>query len=121
MRVILGVVALVLFIGVALVGFAFLPENIQTTLLPPEKRPTPTEYVALGDSYTAAPELAKQIAAASPYTIGLGKKGFYDQIGLDVEQAYALTEKIMVENAQAPDAIEGMQAFLERRPPKWGK
>jgi enoyl-CoA hydratase/carnithine racemase len=69
----------------------------------------------------ATMKLAKQIAAASPYTLGLGKKGFYDQIPLDVERAYALTEKLMVENAQAPDAIEGMQAFLERRPPKWGK
>jgi len=66
-------------------------------------------------------KLARQIAAASPYTVGLGKKGFYDQIGLDVEQAYALTEQIMVENARAPDAIEGMQAFLERRKPKWGR
>jgi enoyl-CoA hydratase/carnithine racemase len=79
-------------------------------------RVVPREQLA-----AATMKLAKQIAAASPYTIGLGKKGFYDQIGLDVEQAYALTEKIMVENAQAPDAIEGMQAFLERRPPKWGK
>ncbi len=35
-------------------------------------------------------------------------------MALDVEQAYALTEKIMVENAKAPDAIEGMKAFLER-------
>jgi enoyl-CoA hydratase/carnithine racemase len=66
-------------------------------------------------------QLARKIAAASPYTVGLGKKGFYDQISLDVKQAYALTEQIMVENAKAPDAIEGMQAFLERRKPKWGR
>lgn len=65
-------------------------------------------------------ELARKIAAASPYTLGLGKRGFYDQIGLDTARAYQLTEKIMVENARAPDAIEGMKAFLERRPPRWG-
>jgi enoyl-CoA hydratase/carnithine racemase len=65
--------------------------------------------------------LAQQIAAASPYTVGIGKQGFYDQAALDVDRAYALTERIMVENAQAPDAIEGMKAFLERRPPKWGE
>jgi enoyl-CoA hydratase/carnithine racemase len=53
--------------------------------------------------------------------VGLGKQGFYDQAALDVDQAYALTERIMVKNAQAPDAIEGMKAFLERRPPKWGE
>jgi enoyl-CoA hydratase/carnithine racemase len=64
--------------------------------------------------------LARQIAAASPYALGLGKRAFYQQLELDVAQAYQATEKIMVENAKAPDAIEGMQAFLERREPKWG-
>ena len=71
--------------------------------------------------HVATEALARQIAAASPYTLGLGKRAFYEQIGLDVEQAYALTEQIMVENARAPDALEGMQAFLERRQPKWGE
>lgn len=65
-------------------------------------------------------QLARQVAAASPYTLGLGKKAFYDQAALDIEQAYELTEKIMIENARAPDAIEGMRAFLERRTPRWG-
>ena len=64
--------------------------------------------------------LARQIAAASPYTIGLGKRAFYEQAGLDIAAAYALTEKIMVENAKSSDALEGMKAFLERRPPRWG-
>jgi enoyl-CoA hydratase/carnithine racemase len=66
-------------------------------------------------------ELAKKIASASPYTIGLGKRAFYEQLELDVPSAYAATEKIMVENAKAPDAIEGMKAFLERREPRWGR
>ena len=69
---------------------------------------------------TATMQLARQIAAASPYTMGLGKKAFYDQAALGIDQAYALTEKIMVENARAADALEGMKAFLERRPPRWG-
>jgi enoyl-CoA hydratase/carnithine racemase len=69
----------------------------------------------------AALELARQVAAASPYTIGLGKKGFYDQAELDIDEAYALTQQIMVENARAADAIEGMKAFLERREPRWGQ
>ncbi len=66
-------------------------------------------------------QLAKQIAAASPYTLGLGKRAFYEQLALDTERAYQLTEQIMVENARAADALEGMQAFLEHRPPQWGK
>ena len=63
--------------------------------------------------------LARQIAAASPYTLGLGKRAFYEQLGLSTEMAYQVTEEIMVENARAPDATEGMKAFLERRPPRW--
>ena len=65
-------------------------------------------------------KLAKQIAAASPYPIGLGKKAFYDQLAVNIERAYELTEKIMIENARNPDAVEGMKAFLERREPRWG-
>src|SRR5207244_970279 len=40
-------------------------------------------------------ELARKIAAASPYTLGLGKRAFYDQLGLDTALAYQLTERVM--------------------------
>ncbi|MBJ7457938.1 MAG: SGNH/GDSL hydrolase family protein [Thermoleophilaceae bacterium] len=68
MRAVLGIVTLVVVLAVALVGFAFLPEGIQTTLMPPTKDVKPAEYVAIGDSYTAAPELATQIAVSTPAT-----------------------------------------------------
>ena len=63
--------------------------------------------------------LARQVAEASPYTLGLGKRAFYEQLALPIEAAYQATEQIMVENARAADAIEGMKAFLERRRPRW--
>lgn len=76
--------------------------------------------VVSGDELAEATfRLARQIAAASPYTLGLGKRAFYEQLGLPIETAYQVTEEIMVENARAPDAIEGMKAFLQRRPPRW--
>ncbi len=65
-------------------------------------------------------ELARQVAAASPYTLGLGKRAFYEQSELPLERAYQMTEQIMVENARAADAVEGMKAFLEHRKPRWG-
>ena len=65
--------------------------------------------------------LARKIAAASPYVIGLGKRAFYEQLDLSTDLAYQATEEIMVENARAPDAIEGMKAFLERRAPRWNR
>lgn len=63
--------------------------------------------------------LARQVIAASAYTLGIGKRGFYQQIAKDRPEAYEVAQEIMVENALAPDAQEGMRAFLEKRPPKW--
>ena len=63
--------------------------------------------------------LARQIIAASGYTLGVGKRGFYAQVALDRPQAYAVAQEIMVENTLAPDAQEGMRAFLEKRAPRW--
>jgi len=63
--------------------------------------------------------LARQIAAASAYTLGIGKRAFYEQLPLDRPAAYQVAQKAMVANAQAADAQEGMKAFLEKRPPRW--
>jgi enoyl-CoA hydratase/carnithine racemase len=64
-------------------------------------------------------KLARQICAASSYTVALGKRAFYEQLPLDRPAAYNVAQKAMVENAVAPDAQEGMHAFLEKRSAKW--
>ena len=64
--------------------------------------------------------LARQIIAASAYTLGVGKRAFYEQITLDRPRAYEVAQEVMVENTLAPDAQEGMRAFLEKRKPRWG-
>lgn len=66
LRALLVVVLLFVLLAVALVGFAFLPERVKTTLMPPTKHPKTAWYVAIGDSYTAAPQLANQIAVSTP-------------------------------------------------------
>jgi enoyl-CoA hydratase/carnithine racemase len=66
-----------------------------------------------------AMSLARQISAASSYTIALGKRTFYEQLHLGRPEAYEVACRAMVENAQAADAEEGIRAFLEKRPPKW--
>jgi enoyl-CoA hydratase/carnithine racemase len=63
--------------------------------------------------------LARQIAEASPLTLGIGKQAFYAQIDLDQQKAYAYTKEIMSMNAMAEDAHEGMSAFLEKRAACW--
>ena len=63
--------------------------------------------------------VARKIAAASAYTVGLGKAAFYTQIELPQPEAYDYAQDIMVGNALDVDALEGIGAFLERRAPAW--
>jgi enoyl-CoA hydratase/carnithine racemase len=51
---------------------------------------------------------------------GLGKQAFYRQIGLDQPQAYSYAMEVMAAASQTADAQEGVAAFLEKRPPKFG-
>ncbi len=44
-----------------------------------------------------------------------GKQGFYQQVGLPQDQAYALACELMAGAAMAPDAQESIQAFLQKR------
>ena len=64
-------------------------------------------------------ELAESIAQAARATVSLGKQAYYKQAALDTPQAYAYTQELMATNAQAPDAQEGIGAFLQKRPPLW--
>ncbi|MCX6625667.1 MAG: enoyl-CoA hydratase, partial [Acidobacteria bacterium] len=63
--------------------------------------------------------LARQIASASSFTVGLGKQAFYTQIDLDQQKAYAYAKEVMSMNSLAEDAQEGISAFLEKRAPCW--
>lgn len=63
--------------------------------------------------------LGLQIAEASVDTISLGKQAFYAQLALTQDQAYAYAKEVMTVNALAPDAQEGISAFLEKRVPCW--
>ena len=64
-------------------------------------------------------DLARHIARASSYTLGIGKQAFYRQLQVDRPAAYELAQKTMVENLLAEDAQEGISAFLEKREPVW--
>jgi enoyl-CoA hydratase/carnithine racemase len=50
---------------------------------------------------------------------GMGKQGFYTQIGLDQAQAYAYATELMAASSQTPDARERMASFLEKRAPRY--
>jgi enoyl-CoA hydratase/carnithine racemase len=51
--------------------------------------------------------------------IALGKRAFYRQLEMGLEEAYAFTTDVMVENAQYRNFDAGMAAFVEKRKPVW--
>jgi enoyl-CoA hydratase/carnithine racemase len=75
--------------------------------------------VAPGHERDEALKLAKVIAAKSPVALKLGKEAFYRQLPMSLAEAYEYTSAVMVENLLAPDAEEGINAFINKRAPKW--
>ncbi len=62
---------------------------------------------------------ARIIASKSPLTLKIGKKAFYAQADMSLEDAYAYAAGVMVDNMATKDAEEGIGAFLEKRHPDW--
>jgi enoyl-CoA hydratase/carnithine racemase len=71
---------------------------------------------ALADQTMA---LARQIASKLPEAVRLGKRAFHAQNGMAPPEAYAATGRVICENLTLPATAEGIQAFLEKRPPDW--
>jgi len=63
--------------------------------------------------------LAVAIVAKSPAAIASGKRLFYEQADLGIEAAYERAAEVMATDMLAPDAVEGIDAFLAKRPPRW--
>jgi enoyl-CoA hydratase/carnithine racemase len=64
-------------------------------------------------------EFVQKIIAKSPYVLKIGKEAFYRQLDLGIAEAYAYASEVMTINMLARDAAEGIDAFLQRRPPTW--
>lgn len=63
--------------------------------------------------------LADLVSSKMSGAVRIGKRAFYEQIDMPIEQAYAFTGTIMVENMKRDDTAEGIAAFLEKRSPDW--
>ena len=68
---------------------------------------------------SATRALAEKIGSAARFVVGLGKAAFYAQIDLEQPKAYAYAKEVMSMNALAPDAQEGIDAFVGKRTPGW--
>ena len=64
-------------------------------------------------------ELAEKISKKSQEVLKIGKEAFYKQSQLNIEDAYEYTSMVMTKNMMIDDASEGINAFLEKRNPKW--
>ena len=64
-------------------------------------------------------KLADTVAAKLGAAVKVGKRAFYEQIEMPLSEAYDHTSRVMVENMLWRDTDEGIQAFLEKRPPRW--
>ncbi len=63
--------------------------------------------------------LARIIADKSPLVLAIGKEAFYRQAEMGLKDAYDYASEVMTRNMLARDAEEGIDAFIEKRPPKW--
>ena len=55
----------------------------------------------------------------SSQTLKIGKKAFYNQTEMKISDAYKYASEIMIENMMNKDSEEGINAFIEKRKPKW--
>lgn len=63
--------------------------------------------------------LAASIVAKPAAAIAAGKGLFYRQLESGIEAAYQLAGQTMACNMMDAAALEGVQAFLDKRPPSW--
>ena len=70
----------------------------------------------LEDAFDA---LLARLLDKPPEVLALGKRAFYRQLEMGLEDAYAFTTEVIVDNALGRDFEEGLAAFMEKRAPVW--
>ena len=77
------------------------------------------KMVAAEDLDAAVMGYAQSIAGRSTMTMSMGKAAFYQQMDMELDEAYAFASDVMARNMQEHDAHEGIDAFLQKRQPQW--
>ncbi|GGH21196.1 Enoyl-CoA hydratase/carnithine racemase [Cribrihabitans marinus] len=76
--------------------------------------------VPLEDLEATAMDLARIIADKAPAAVKIGKRAFYEQLEMPLEEAYAFAGRTMAENMMAKDTEAGIGAFIRKAPmPDW--
>jgi enoyl-CoA hydratase/carnithine racemase len=66
-------------------------------------------------------KLVAAIIAKPRVAVAIGKEFFYRQIELGIAPAYEASARTMACNMMDEAALEGVQAFIDKRPPRWPK
>ena len=63
---------------------------------------------------------ARDLAAnCAPSSMAAMKRQVYEDLERDLDEALARANELMVDSLQAPDFVEGVSSFVERRPPQF--
>ncbi len=67
-------------------------------------------------------EYAREVAArCSPASLRVMKRQVYESLQEDLADAHEKAVRLMIESFDRPDFAEGVNSFLEKRPPKFGR
>jgi len=69
----------------------------------------------------AADSLAEKLAAKSPLALQIGKEGINRLQDIPYHQGLDLMDDLFATLCSTEDAVEGVSAFLAKRPPEWRK
>jgi enoyl-CoA hydratase/carnithine racemase len=65
----------------------------------------------------AVHELAKKISEKPPATVAAGKRGFYQQMDMNLAKAYELASTVISASFAHEEGRAGMEAFIDKKPP----
>jgi enoyl-CoA hydratase/carnithine racemase len=66
-------------------------------------------------------KLVAVIISKPRVAIAIGKEFFYRQAELNIADAYNAASQVMACNMMDQAALEGVQSFIEKRPPRWNR
>jgi enoyl-CoA hydratase len=69
----------------------------------------------------ACRELARRIREGSPTAVRAAKRALVEGADLPLDAALAREALAWLQNFASPDRVEGLTAFVERRPPAWSR